>query len=78
MEQQTCFFIGHRDAPDELFTAISDAVGRCVLAGVTRFVVGGYGNFDRLAARCSLAEEGVSAGAAFSAASIPAYGASDG
>lgn len=47
-----CFFMGHRDAPEELFPALEAAVERHITAlGVTDFVVGHYGQFDRLAAR---------------------------
>ena len=48
----TCFFIGHRDAPEELFPRLRDAVARHITeCGVTDFVVGHYGCFDRMAAR---------------------------
>ena len=48
---KTCFFIGHRDAPSDLFPALADAVERHILLGVTEFTVGNYGSFDRMAAR---------------------------
>lgn len=52
MNHKTCFFIGHRDAPniirDELEKAIETHI---VLHGVTSFVVGHYGNYDRMAAQ---------------------------
>lgn len=48
---KTCFFIGHRDAPQELLPQIESAVERMVISeGVTHFLVGHYGNFDRMAA----------------------------
>jgi hypothetical protein len=48
----TCFFIGHRDAPDSILPALVEAVERHITnCGVTDFLVGGYGNFDRLAAQ---------------------------
>ena len=48
---RTCFFIGHRDAPDSLLPALSDAVEKCITEhGVEQFVVGAYGRFDSLAA----------------------------
>lgn len=48
----TCFFIGHRDAPDGLSRLLADAVERHIAEyGVTEFVVGGYGRFDALAAK---------------------------
>lgn len=50
--QKTCFFIGHRDAPDSLLPRLTAEVERHITEyGVTDFVVGGYGNFDALAAR---------------------------
>jgi hypothetical protein len=48
----TCFLIGHRDAADWLLSPLSAAVERHITEmGVTEFVVGHYGAFDRLAAR---------------------------
>lgn len=47
-----CFFIGHREAGDELLPALTAAVERHITEyGVTNFMVGRYGNFDKLAAR---------------------------
>ena len=49
---KTCFFIGHRDAPESTYDRLLSAVERHISEyGVTDFVVGRYGNFDRLAAR---------------------------
>ena len=49
---KTCFFIGHRDAPERIFERLFAVVERHITEyGVTNFVVGKYGNFDRLAAR---------------------------
>ena len=52
MPGKCCFFIGHRETPDEiypaLYAAVQDHIVRC---GVTEFVAGRYGNFDRLAAK---------------------------
>ena len=49
---KTCFLIGHRDAPEDLFPKLRDAVARHITEyGVTDFVVGHYGCFDRMAAR---------------------------
>ena len=46
----TCFFIGHRDAPESLYPRLRDAVARHITEyGVTDFVVGHYGHFDRMA-----------------------------
>lgn len=49
---KTCFFIGHRDAPESIYDRLLTVVERHISEyGVTDFVVGRYGNFDRLAAR---------------------------
>ena len=49
---KTCFFIGHRDAPEGIYDRLLAAVERHITEyGVTDFVVGRYGNFDHLAAR---------------------------
>ena len=48
---KTCFFIGHRDAPEALRPLLSDAVERHITqCGVTEFIVGHYGRFDAMAA----------------------------
>lgn len=47
----TCFFIGHRDCGTEVLPALEAAVERHICKyGVTQFIVGGYGGFDRYAA----------------------------
>ena len=47
-----CFFIGHMEAGDELLPALTAAVERHITEyGVTSFMVGRYGNFDKMAAR---------------------------
>lgn len=52
MTEATCFFIGHREASDELLPALTAAVERHITEyGITSFIVGRYGNFDKLAAR---------------------------
>ena len=49
---KTCFFIGHRDAPESVYDRLLTVVEHHISEyGVTDFVVGRYGNFDRLAAR---------------------------
>lgn len=49
---KTCFFIGHREAPDSLFPLLSSEVERHIMEyGVKEFVVGNYGHFDRLASQ---------------------------
>ena len=48
-----CFFIGHRDAGEELLPVLRAAVEQHVTVfGVREFLVGGYGSFDRMAAQC--------------------------
>jgi len=48
----TCFFIGHREAGNELRPTLTEAVERHIIEyGVSSFMVGRYGNFDKLAAR---------------------------
>ena len=52
---KSCYFIGHRDAPTEIYPALMEAVERHIAEyGVTEFIVGNYGAFDRLAARAVL------------------------
>lgn len=52
MPGKTCFFIGHRDVPAELFPELVKAVEQHISEyGVSEFTVGQYGSFDRLAAR---------------------------
>ena len=52
MQTSTCFFIGHREAPDALLPLLEEAVERHITEyGVSSFVVGHYGHFDALAAR---------------------------
>lgn len=51
MEGKSCFFIGHRDASEEIYPALYAAVEQHISEyGVTEFIVGHYGGFDRLAA----------------------------
>ena len=52
MRQKRCFFIGHRDAPSDLYPSILAAVEEHIVQyGVTEFLVGQYGSFDRMAAK---------------------------
>lgn len=45
------FFIGHRDTPESVLPRLQAAVERHITQyGVTEFVVGHYGAFDRMAA----------------------------
>lgn len=49
---RSCFFIGHRDAVEELLPLLAEAVERHIRQyGVTDFFVGRYGRFDALAAK---------------------------
>ena len=49
---KSCFFIGHREASEEIFSALTEAVEHHIVHyGVTEFIVGNYGGFDRMAAR---------------------------
>ena len=47
---KSCFFIGHREATSELIPQLKEIVEQLVSEGVTEFVVGRYGGFDRVAA----------------------------
>lgn len=48
---KTCFFIGHRETSERVLPALAQEVERHIIeCGVTEFVVGHYGGFDRLAA----------------------------
>ena len=49
---KSCFFIGHRDTPEEILPLLIQTIEKHISEyGVTGFVVGAYGSFDRLAAR---------------------------
>ena len=51
----SCFFIGHRDAPESLLPEVRAAVEELILReGVTDFYVGSRGSFDRTAAAAVL------------------------
>ena len=53
MEQKRCFFIGHRDTPETVKPVLQEAVVQHIVEyGVTEFLVGRYGAFDRMAAEC--------------------------
>ena len=48
---KSCFFIGHREASGELLPILKQVIEKHISEyGVTEFVVGRYGGFDRLAA----------------------------
>lgn len=47
-----CFFIGHREANENIYQALCDSIEEHIIEhDVKEFVVGQYGNFDRLAAK---------------------------
>lgn len=51
MSRKICFFIGHREASEEIYPVLYAAVEQHIVEyGVTEFIVGHYGGFDRLAA----------------------------
>lgn len=52
MDSKCCFFIGHREASSKIYPELLSEVERhiCEL-GVSKFIVGHYGGFDRLAAK---------------------------
>ncbi len=50
-KEKTCFFIGRRDASKAIYSQLYDAVMEHIdIYGVTEFLVGHYGSFDRMAA----------------------------
>ena len=50
MNEKTCFFLGNQDAPEELLDVLTETVEKYIEQfHVVSFVVGHYGNFDRLA-----------------------------
>ena len=50
MSQKSCFFIGHRETPEEIYPVLCAAVEEHIVRyGVTEFIVGRYGCFDGLA-----------------------------
>lgn len=53
MDRKTYFFIGHREASEDIFLQLSAEIERHITEyGVTDFVVGRYGRFDSMAAHC--------------------------
>ena len=62
--RSSCFFIGHRETPDRVYPTLLETIERHIAEyGVSEFVVGQYGNFDRL----------VDQGAVAGQASAPGY-----
>ena len=53
---RSCFFIGHRETGEEVLPALTKAVEQHITKyGVTEFIVGNYGGFDRMAAKAVIA-----------------------
>lgn len=49
---KTCFFIGHRDISEAIYSMLEITVTQHIHNyGIREFFVGHYGNFDRMAAR---------------------------
>ena len=60
---KSCFFIGHREASVELLPELAEAVEHHIVdCGVTQFIVGNYGAFDRMAARAVISEKAMHPG----------------
>ena len=54
--KKSCFFIGHRDAPEAIYPQLLAEVERHIAElDVTEFIVGHYGGFDCLAAKAVIA-----------------------
>ena len=57
---KSCFFIGHRETSDDVLPELMDAVAHHIVDyGVTEFIVGNYGGFDRMAAKAVIAAKAV-------------------
>ena len=53
---KSCFFIGHREASSEILPALVEAVEKHITEyGITEFIAGNYGGFDRMAAKAVIA-----------------------
>lgn len=49
---KSCFFIGHRESASEILPTLMDAIIHHISdCGVTEFIVGNYGRFDRMVAK---------------------------
>lgn len=60
---KSCFFIGHREASEEIFPELAEAVERHIVDyGVTEFIVGNYGGFDRIGCTGCYLSKGVASG----------------
>ena len=52
VRQKSCFFIGHRETPEEIYPVLCATVEEHIVRyGVTEFIVGHYGCFDGFAAK---------------------------
>lgn len=53
---KSCFFIGHQEASSEILPALRNTIEQQIVEfGVTEFIVGHYGEFDRIAAKAVIA-----------------------
>ena len=56
MQGRSCFFIGHREAPEDVAADLASEVRRHITElGVTEFIVGHYGRFDSMAGQAVIA-----------------------
>ena len=56
MQGKSCFFIGHREAPEDIAANLASEVRRHITElGVTEFIVGHYGRFDSMAGQAVIA-----------------------
>ena len=56
MQGKSCFFIGHREAPEDVATDLASEVRRHITElGVSEFIVGHYGRFDSMAGQAVIA-----------------------
>lgn len=52
MKDKRCFFIGHRNAPESIYSKIVLTIEKLIVEnGVREFVVGNYGMFDSMVIR---------------------------
>lgn len=59
MKGNRCFFIGHRETSEEIYLRLYAAVEKHIVRyDVKEFIVGQYGEFDRLAAQAVKAAKG--------------------
>ena len=56
MQGRSCFFIGHREAPEDIASTLASEVRRHITElGVTEFIVGHYGRFDSMSGQAVIA-----------------------